>query len=90
MSADQLENSVVLPVSGKCDFVGDRYTIRTLKDLYMIPSAKLEHCLRDIFGAIELHREVAKLSGVACNPLEEIEWFDDGKHDMAIRIAGNT
>jgi hypothetical protein len=86
MSAEQLDNSDVVPVSGQCDFVGDRYTIRTLKDLYMIPPAKLEHCLRDIFGSIELHREVAKLSGVVCDPLEEIEWFDDGKHDLAMII----
>ncbi len=86
MSEEQVECSVLVPVVGSCDFVGPRYMIRTLKDLYLIPADKLAHCLHDVFACIELHREVSKLSGVPCLPLEEMEWVDDGKHDAAMRI----
>jgi hypothetical protein len=87
VSQEQSEQSVVVvPLAGKCDFVGKRYTIRTLKDLYKIPSNKLEHCLIDIWASIESHKATAKLSGVDALPLDEIEWVDDGKHDLAVKI----
>jgi hypothetical protein len=83
------QESVVVPVAGECDFVGKRYTIRTLKDLYAIPIEKLPNCLIDVGASIESHKALAELSGVACLPLEQIEWIDDGKHDLAIEIKSS-
>ena len=86
MGEDMSIQSIIMPVAGKCDFEGKRYTIRTLKDLNAIPSDKLEHCLLDILASFELHRAVTELPGVECHPLEVIEWIDDGKHDLAFKI----
>jgi hypothetical protein len=80
------EQSVVMPLSGECDFIGQRYKIRTIKDLYCIPIEKLPHCLIDLMASIESHKALVELSGVHCLPLEEVEWVDDGKHDLAIEI----
>jgi hypothetical protein len=80
------DRRAIIPLVGECDFVGERYTIRTIQDLYKIPPDKLEPCLVDVMACIKSHKELAQLSGVAFLPLEEIEWFDDGKHDLAIKI----
>ena len=79
-------DSVSIPIIGDCEFAGNRYKIRTIRDLYDIPEAKLKDCLADIAEGIELHKTAANLTDVECHPLDEILWVDDGKNDLAIRI----
>ena len=82
----EVSQSETIPINGECKFDGKRYTLRTITDLYSIPASTLEHCLKDVYGAIVSHKAIAELSGVPCLPLSEIEWFDDGKHDLACRL----
>lgn len=79
-----------IPVIGDCEFQGTHFTIRTIKDLCDIPQDKLEHCLQDIFTSIQTYHFFKTVPGANVQPMEAIEWVDDGKHDIAVRIAEST
>ena len=80
-----MSDKALIPIVGECDLIGKRYVIKTLKDLYEIPSEKLVHCLADVCQAILFHKLIA--NEVDClQKLDEIDWVDDGKHDLAAKI----
>lgn len=78
--------ATIINVVGECKFLGKEYVIRSIRDLHEIPDDKLEGCFADLLASILTYRHIIKLSGVKCEPLEEIKWIDDGKHDLAVEL----
>ena len=64
-----------------------RYSIRTVADLFDIPSDKIEHCLQDLLLWQQMTRAAKELftdvPGVVV-PTDVFTWIDDGKHDAHI------
>lgn len=47
----------------------------------------LRKCSEMTKASIESHKALALLVQVPCEPLEAIEWINDGKHDLKVEIV---
>jgi hypothetical protein len=65
------------------------YKLKTIADLCTIPKESLQNCLIDVRACIESYHsmnELAKTEFCKVLPIQEIEWIDDGEHDITINL----
>jgi hypothetical protein len=60
------------------------YRLKTIADLCKIPKESLKNCLIDIGSCIVSYHAMNEVAPQNLMAIEEIEWIDDGRHDITI------